>query len=140
VASNGWLTKTRLNTTLSYLPVPTLDKLRCAMHCWLGIETQKDLLKCEACNICLRVKSYQWFHTTIDLVRMKDKLCEFYGNKEKEKKTAMDCWNEIHSTITTKEKGTSRKQIEEVMEGTSKYHHLEGRSIWKQSSLSIKNK
>jgi hypothetical protein len=62
------LTVKRLDPSLNHLPVPSREKLQCSMYRWLGIETQKDLMKCEACNIRVCVRCYYCIHTTEDLL------------------------------------------------------------------------
>jgi hypothetical protein len=85
VAANGRLTLTWLNTALSHLPVPVMDRSRCAMHRWLGIDTQKDNIACKACNVSVCIKCYECFRTTPDILGINNELREFYGKKTNEK-------------------------------------------------------
>jgi hypothetical protein len=102
VGPAGRLTVTRLDPSLNHLPVPSGEKSRCSLHRWLGIETQKDLMKCEACNISVCVRCYYCFHTIEDLLGQKEKLRIFYKNDANNKKTAMDCCGNVPiSTIRT---------------------------------------
>jgi hypothetical protein len=71
---------------------------------------------------------------------MKDELREFYRSKENEKKTALDCWNEIHSTMTPKEKITSGERNSRSNGRCKRQEAGGGHSIWKRFGSSIKIK
>jgi hypothetical protein len=106
VAAAGKLTITRMNTYLQHLPVPpNSERSRCGMHRWLGIDTQKDVMTCKSCNVNLCLRCYEGFHTIVDLPGMKARLKAFY--EKNEKKTTMDCYDELFCVTTPTDRGVT---------------------------------
>ena len=65
----------RLDTTLCHLPIkPQSKKAKCAIHRWVGVEKQAQILHCPTCNMHLCVECYGLFHKTPNLVSMKKNL------------------------------------------------------------------
>jgi hypothetical protein len=106
VGSSGKLTLLRLNSYLPHFPVPpNSDRSRCGMHRWLGIDTQKDVMTCKSCNVNLCLRCYEGFHTIGGLVGIKTRLKEFY--EKNDKKTAMDCYDEVLGVTTPTDRGVT---------------------------------
>jgi hypothetical protein len=74
--------RTRLDSTLDHMPLPSGVNSRCSMHRWLGIETEKSILKCKACNVNLCPQCYRVFHVEQDLVKIKQRIRDFYVSSE----------------------------------------------------------
>jgi hypothetical protein len=51
------------------------------MHRWIGIETEKNVLTCKACNINCP-QCYRVFHVEQDLVEIKQRIRDFYVSSE----------------------------------------------------------
>ena len=71
----------RLDSTLDHLPDPANARARCALHRWLGIETQKQVSYCTVCNVHLCVKCYRIFHIVPDLSEIKNELLKEFKKK-----------------------------------------------------------
>ena len=68
------LSKTRLNTGLDNICNLGKPPARCALHRWLGYETEKDLKYCSSCNVNLCVRCNRIFHTVPGIILMRDTL------------------------------------------------------------------
>ena len=55
------LSKTRLNTSLDHICNLGKPSARCALHRWLGYETEKDVHYCSSCNVNLCVRCNRIF-------------------------------------------------------------------------------
>ena len=74
--------KCRLDTTLDHLPVKTAGtNSRCALHKWVNIETQKQVMFCPTCNVNLCLSCYRLFHTKPNLLQMKESLSNKYNHQ-----------------------------------------------------------
>ena len=77
------LSKTRLNKSLDNICNLGKPPARCALHRWLGYETEKDLQYCSSCNVNLCVRCNRIFHTVTDIISMRDPIKKRYKTKDK---------------------------------------------------------
>ena len=77
------LSRTRLNTSLDHTGNIGKTPARCALHRWLGYETEKDVHYCSSCNVNLCVSCNQLFHTAPNIMSMRDSLIRQYKKKNK---------------------------------------------------------
>ena len=61
-----------------HIPYEAGDRVRCILHWWGGVETQKNILACLGCGVSFCVKCYRLFHKEADIVGMKSKLKKEY--------------------------------------------------------------
>ena len=47
-------------------------KARCSLQIWVGIETQKDVMRCPTCNVNLCVLCYRLFNSDVDIAKIQD--------------------------------------------------------------------
>ena len=79
------LSRTRLNKSLDHISNIGKPSARCALHRWLGYETEKDVHYCTSCNVNLCVPCNRIFHTDPDIIRMRDTLTKRYQKKAQTK-------------------------------------------------------
>ena len=73
----------RLDHTLDHIPIrPHNSKVRCSIHRWVGVETQKDVFLCPSCDVNLCVDCYHIFHHTENMVMMKKSLSKKYSKRK----------------------------------------------------------
>ena len=77
------LSGTRLNTSLDHIDNIGKPYPRCALHKWLGYETEKDVHYCSSDNTNLCVCCNRFFHTVSNTISMRDSLKKQYKNKNK---------------------------------------------------------
>ena len=70
---SGILSK-RLDPTLDHFPRPTKANIRCGLHKWVGMETERNIGYFPSCNVNLCISCYSGFHSVTDLVKDKNKL------------------------------------------------------------------
>ena len=73
--------KRRLDRSLNHLPLKTTPKSRWALHRWAGVETQKQVMYCEACNTSLCILCYQHFHFDPNLHKKRSVLEKTFAVK-----------------------------------------------------------
>ena len=112
LAENSKLSIRRLDSSLDHLPVPAKDNARCSLHRWVGVETEKDVCFCSACNVNLCHKCYKSFHVTTDIVGMKERVRELYKGEKGSKKTSLTLLDITHPATPIRRSGQpSRQQI-----------------------------
>ena len=73
----------RLDHTLDHIPIrPHNSKVRCRIHRWVGVESQKDVFLCPSCEVNLCVDCYHIFHHTENMVMMKKSLSKQYSKRK----------------------------------------------------------
>ena len=72
----------RLDCTLNHLPRVANQRARCALHRWVGIETQSQVSYCASCAVHLCIHCYRMFHEVRDLVAMKGNIEKRYKAKK----------------------------------------------------------
>ena len=75
------LSRTRMNRSLDHIGNIGKPSARCALHRWLGYETEKDVHYCTSCNVNLCVPCNQNFHTVPDIIKMRATLTKRYKKK-----------------------------------------------------------
>jgi len=73
------LSKIRLDTSMDHIANIGKSSARCALHRWLGYETEKDVHFCPSCNANLCVRCNQIFHINPDILSMRDSLKNQYN-------------------------------------------------------------
>ena len=85
LAENGAL-RCRMDTTQCHLPEkPAGKKAKCALHRWVDVEKQAQVLHCRTCNIHLCVDCYAIFHKVPNLIAIKKTLKNKFTHKTKNK-------------------------------------------------------
>ena len=77
------LSKIRLDSSLRHYPQIGRKNARCALHRWLGYETEKDVYFCPTCNVNLCVPCNKIFHTTPDIMAIRNLLKNKYKPNNK---------------------------------------------------------
>ena len=75
------LSKTRLNRSLDHIADIGRPSARCALHRWLGFETEKNVHYCSSCNVNLCVPCNRVFHTVPDILDIRFTLFNRYRKK-----------------------------------------------------------
>jgi hypothetical protein len=82
LSESGKLTRIRLDRTMDHLPLPKVrGNSRCAIHRWVGIDTQKMIMFCPTCDVHLCIECFAPYHTNPNLVRSKQSLKNKYFKK-----------------------------------------------------------
>ena len=68
------LSQSRLDQSLDHFLMKPSKSARCAVHRWLGIETEKDTYYCSACNVNVCILCNKPFHFVPSLLDMKNTL------------------------------------------------------------------
>ena len=76
-AMHGILSR-RLDATLDHYPGRATGNIRCGIHRWVGVETERNVAYCPAYNVILCIAYSSGFHHVKDIVRDKDKLKRKY--------------------------------------------------------------
>ena len=56
---------------------PNGTRVRCNLHCWAGVETQKGVLCCGTCGVNLCIKCWSLFHSEINVERIRLLMGDF---------------------------------------------------------------
>ena len=63
-----------LDTILDHFPRPTKANIRCGLHKWVEMDTERNIGYCPSCNVNLCIACYSGFHGVADLVKDKNKI------------------------------------------------------------------
>ena len=80
------LTILRMDQSLNHHLQLTGKNARCAMHRWVGIETERDTYYCATCNVNICVPCSQIFHCVHDLMAIKYSLQRQYKQRKPRRK------------------------------------------------------
>ena len=77
------LSRKRLNRHLDHISNIGKSSVRCALHTWLAIETEKDVHYCPSCNVNLCATCNRILHTVPNIMLMRDSLKNQNNKKRK---------------------------------------------------------
>ena len=82
------LSRIRLDSSRNHhLQYGKFPNARCSVHCWVGIETEKDTFYCPGCNVNMCIVCHRVFHIVPNLIAMKGALKRKYLKDKNKNKT-----------------------------------------------------
>ena len=82
LVQNSAQSRIRLDTTMDHYQSIGRPNVRCQLHKWLGMETEKHVYHCPNCNGNLCIECHKIYHTIPDIISKKHALQNRYKIKK----------------------------------------------------------